>query len=163
EQTRDQERDRDVGGDAERLHRQTERLSIEERTQEPQDVKEAGRVVAEVPGLVEATGSDRREPLRPGLIGAAGGWKALRAHEREEEGLRIDAEAVAELLEADRSMEEVGEEREQTRGRGRGDGGIPPHQANAGEDPEERRRREEEAHADEPWTQEERRSPDEVG
>ena len=83
EQTRDQERDRDVGGDAERLYRETERLSIEERAQEPQDVEKAGRVVAEVPRLVEATGSDRREPLCPGLIGADIGGKALRAHDRE--------------------------------------------------------------------------------
>ena len=78
-----EQHDGDVRRDADRFDREAEHVTVEQRSDRPQDVQERGRVVAEVARLVEAAGADLREALRPCLEGSDVGREPLRAHREE--------------------------------------------------------------------------------
>ena len=80
---RREERDADVGGDADRFDREPKEFAVEETAEKPQHVEEGRRIVAEVPRFVEAAWTDLREPLGPGLERADVGREALRARREE--------------------------------------------------------------------------------
>ena len=75
--------DDDVGGDADRLHGEAEDLAVEERAEQPEDVEERRRVVAEVSRLVEPSRAHLRDTLAPRLERSDVGGEPLRAHHEE--------------------------------------------------------------------------------
>ena len=83
EHPRAQERDRDVRRDADRFHREAERLAVQKRAERPENVEEGGWVIAEVAGLVEPAGAERRQALGPRLKGPHVRREALRPDHEE--------------------------------------------------------------------------------
>src|SRR6267142_1382441 len=67
-------------GPGESIQTAAERTATQEGAEEPQDVEVPGRVVAEVAGFVEASGSELRKTERPRLEGAHVAREAGRAH-----------------------------------------------------------------------------------